>query len=293
MRRGACLLDRWTALQSRDQPREAVPAEVARVRRLLLIIAVSSLLACLLPLAHMLRLTGGFLARYGYDEVFLRLVGASLALLSGAFLAAALIISARFSAGRPRSALEPAELQENSARRDFSRNWLSASIGSIASRLPARAHLRATLSGIPEALVMLAGAAFAVLLLTWRWPQPVEVELPSRLLFMRGAVLLAAAFPLLLAERAYAGCGGLGACGSSSAAAALAAFASRFRGRGLARLDGRIWFRPGALRRAGLAALAPRRRARAWRTLDRGILPTRPRADARWRASSRARSRRF
>ena len=49
--------------------------------------AFRAYLACLFPLAHMLRLSGGFLARYGYDEVFLRLVGASLALLSGAFLA--------------------------------------------------------------------------------------------------------------------------------------------------------------------------------------------------------------
>jgi regulator of protease activity HflC (stomatin/prohibitin superfamily) len=48
------------------------------------------------------------------------------------------------------------------------------------------------------------------LLLAWRWPLPVEIELPSRFLFMRGAFLLVAAFPLLLAERAHAGSAGSG-----------------------------------------------------------------------------------
>ena len=204
------MLDQWTASQSTDEPREAVPAEAVRARRLLLIIGVSSLLACLFPLAHMLRVYGGFLARYGYDEVFLRLVGASLALLSGAFLAAAFIVSARFSAGRARSASEHAELQEKPPRRGFSQNRLTAPLAFIASRLPARADLRATLAGIPEALVMLAGAGLAILLLAWRWPLPVEIELPSRFLFVRGAFLLVAAFPLLLAERAYAGSAGSG-----------------------------------------------------------------------------------
>ena len=49
--------------------------------------------------------------------------------------------------------------------------------------------VRATLAGIPEAVVMLAGAALAILLLTWRWPLPVEIGLPSRFLFVRGAIL--------------------------------------------------------------------------------------------------------
>jgi regulator of protease activity HflC (stomatin/prohibitin superfamily) len=204
------LLDRWTALQSTDRPRETVPAEAARARRLLLIIGVSSLLACLFPLAHVLRLSDGFLARYGYDEVFLRLLGASLALLSGAFLAAALIVSARFSARRARNTSAPAEFREKPARHAFGRSIIFAPLAFVRSRLPARANLRATLAGIPEAVVMLAGAALAILLLTWRWPLPVEIGLPSRFLFVRGAILLAAAFPLLLAERTYGGLTGSG-----------------------------------------------------------------------------------
>ena len=193
MRRGACLLDRWTALQSTDEPREAVPAEVVRARRLLFIIGVSSL-SHLFPLAHMLRLSGGFLARYGYDEAFLRLVGASLALLSGAFIAVARIVSARLSAARARSAPEQVELQEKAASRGLSQNHLAAPLAFVISRLPARVDLRATLAGVPEALVTLAGAGLAILLLAWRWPLPVEVELPSRFLFTRGVVVLSRRF---------------------------------------------------------------------------------------------------
>ncbi|MBV9740916.1 MAG: protease modulator HflK [Hyphomicrobiales bacterium] len=201
----AVLLDRWTPLQSADQPSEAMPADIARTPRLLLLIGISSLLVCLAPLAHMLRLFAGFLARYGYDEVFLRLVGASLALVSGAFLAAALIAFARVAATRARIGSPQANFQENPARRGLGRNRLLAPLARMARRLPARADLRATLAGIPEAFVMLGGAGIAIVLLTWRWPQPVEVELPSRYLFLRGAILIIGAFPLLLAERAFAG----------------------------------------------------------------------------------------
>ena len=199
------MLDRWTPLQSADQPSEAMPADIARTPRLLLLIGISSLLVCLAPLAHMLRLFGGFLARYGYDEVFLRLVGASLALVSGAFLAAALIAFARVAATRTRIGSPQADFEEKPARRGLGRNRLLAPLARMARRLPARADLRATLAGIPEAFVMLGGVGVAIVLLTWRWPQPVEVELPSRYLFMRGAILIIGAFPLLLAERAFAG----------------------------------------------------------------------------------------
>ena len=204
------MLDQWTALQSTDEPREAVPTDVSRARVLLLGIGVLSLLACLLPVAQMFRVSGGFIQRYGYDEVFLRLVGASLALLAGAFLAAALAAGARLSARSGGHVSAEEEFQVGSVRRSLSRKWVPKSFARIASRLPAYAELRATLAGIPEALVMFAGVGLAILLLTWRWPLPAEVGLPSRALFIRGAILLVGAFPVLLAERAYAGSAGAG-----------------------------------------------------------------------------------
>jgi regulator of protease activity HflC (stomatin/prohibitin superfamily) len=209
MRRGACLLDQRTVLETTELPREAAFAEVARGRRLLIFIGASSFLACLLLLGEGLRATGGLLARYAYDQSFLRLAGASLALVSGAFIACALVAGARSSALREQGPPASAEASRTRAARGLLPTWLRAPLARIVPFGPLPADLRASLAGTAQALVMLAGAALAILALTWRWPVPAEVGLLSRMLFMRGAILLAAAFPLLLAERAYAGSIGL------------------------------------------------------------------------------------
>ena len=203
------MLDQRTVLETTKLPREAAFAEVARGRRLLIFIGASSFLACLLLLGEGLRATGGLLARYAYDQSFLRLAGASLALVSGAFIACALLAGARSSALREQGQPASAEASRTRAARGLLPTWLRAPLARIVPFAPLPADLRASLAGTAQALVMLAGAALAILALTWRWPVPAEVGLLSRVLFMRGAILLAAAFPLLLAERAYAGSIGL------------------------------------------------------------------------------------
>ncbi|MBV9753553.1 MAG: protease modulator HflK [Hyphomicrobiales bacterium] len=204
------MLDQWTELRSTGEPHEAYAAESPRAHALLAAIGVLSLAACLLPVARMFRVSWGAAQIYGYDEVYIRLAGASLALLAGAFLASALVFRARLSATRRHAGAMQPEHEGKQRRRPLANRWRPEAFTWLASRLPGFAELRNSCEGLPEALVMLAGAGLAIALLAWRWPPPFEAALPSRYLFTRGAVLLVAAFPILLAERAYAGSAGVG-----------------------------------------------------------------------------------
>jgi regulator of protease activity HflC (stomatin/prohibitin superfamily) len=140
--------------------------------------------------------------RLSLDPVFIRLAAASLAILAGAFLATALVAEIRNRAHRGSSSPLPPPVEtgepHGAGRRRFRRLLrIYASMKSI--RIPV------ALWPILQALIMLFATAGAVIILVSQWPLPEEFRPANEIFFARAAVALISAFPLLLAERAFAG----------------------------------------------------------------------------------------
>jgi len=205
------VLDQRSALEPAEHPRDAELVEAARRRTSLALTGLASLLACLALTLDVTRRAGMQIARYSFDPVFSRLAGACLAILAGAFLAAALAAQARLSARRdqrsaPRSSREgEAGGSEMPPSRLRWRGRIFAAPAALARAMRGRlAPGRALAGGLP-ALVMLAGAGAALLMLMRDWPVLAEIRPALAVSVMRGASALIACFPLLLGERAYAG----------------------------------------------------------------------------------------
>ncbi|SEE35578.1 Regulator of protease activity HflC, stomatin/prohibitin superfamily [Rhizobiales bacterium GAS191] len=205
------MLDQRSVLERTDQPRDRGVAEAARARTSLAMIGLASLIACLTVSAQAFQRVAGELAHFNADPIFIRLAGASLAILAGAFLAAALAADTRLTArrGRIAAAVRPDEAQAQPTRKA---GWRRLSVARLLPRLSTlldavRLPVRAFIGSLP-ALVVLAGAGAALVMLARHWPEPAEMRAPANVYFMRGALALIASFPLLLAERAYAGFAG-------------------------------------------------------------------------------------
>ncbi|MFI5011244.1 MAG: protease modulator HflK [Hyphomicrobiales bacterium] len=180
-------------------------AEAARVRTSLALVGLASLAACLALFAAIFQRADVLLVRYDIDPVFIRLAGASLAILAGAFLASALAAQLRLS-GR-RGPL-PARADEGEPPHDGARKWrLATAVAAARGMLTRLDRVRSPGSGL-QALAMILGAGAAIVALTRDWPMIAEGRPPDSVFLARGAVALVAGFPLLLAERAYAGFAG-------------------------------------------------------------------------------------
>jgi regulator of protease activity HflC (stomatin/prohibitin superfamily) len=200
------LLDQRSQLEPEDQSHKQALAEAVRARTLLCLVGLACLVACLALLGEIFR--SGPFASLSFDPVFVRLASAPLAILAGAFIATAVVAQARLAARRARKPSPPASAEAREALRNLSwKERLVAAIGH-ARRLPRRFDPARSLAGGAQALVMLLGAGVAILILVRDWPMAVEGQSADSAFLTRGTLALVAAFPLLLAERAYAGFAG-------------------------------------------------------------------------------------
>jgi regulator of protease activity HflC (stomatin/prohibitin superfamily) len=195
------LLEKSGLSGSNERPPDLSLAAAGRARNALLVIGLVCLAACPMLLAE--EIGAGYLARLSLDPISLRLAAASFALLSGAFLATALVTEGRLSAMRRRGARRQEPAPMTATRRGPSLGGrLSALIGQ-ASRFSGWMGGAGSFSAVAQAIVMLlaTGAAFVILLRDW--PLGFEIPPSAAMLYKRGAAILVAAFPLLLAERYY------------------------------------------------------------------------------------------
>jgi len=89
------------------QPRERGAGEAVRARTSLTMIGLACLIACLAIMAPAFQRATGAVAHFVADPAFVRLAGAALAILAGAFLAAASAAETRLAALRERPADPP------------------------------------------------------------------------------------------------------------------------------------------------------------------------------------------
>jgi regulator of protease activity HflC (stomatin/prohibitin superfamily) len=200
------LLDQPSQLEPTDRSHEQALAQAVRARTLLCLVGLACLVACLALLGEIFR--SGPFASLSFDPVFVRLASAPLAILAGAFTATALVAQARLAAKRARKPSPPSPTEAEEPPRNLSwKGRLTAIIGR-ARGLPRRFDPVRLLAGGAQALEMLLGAGVAILILVRDWPMAVEGRPADSVFLTRGALALVAAFPLLLAERAYSGFAG-------------------------------------------------------------------------------------
>jgi regulator of protease activity HflC (stomatin/prohibitin superfamily) len=175
-----------------------------RSRVSLLLISLVSVVACATFLIAVHYRAAPALANYAIDPIFARLIAASLAMLAGAFLASALVVSARDGARGAPAPVRATAIDDVTASGFAGRWWAVAALRAVRHGL-ARLDVERWMAGRLQAFAVLAGAAAALAILIVAWPTAPEVGAAQSLLYMRGAFALVAAFPLLLAERACVG----------------------------------------------------------------------------------------
>ena len=190
------------------QPRERGAGEAVRARTSLTMIGLACLIACLAIMAPAFQRATGAVAHFVADPAFVRLAGAALAILAGAFLAAASAAETRLAALRERPAdpPEPVPVPIPSAGKEV--GWLRRAAAGLRPLFRALLGQFRTLAGNLPVFLVVVGAGAAIAILAREWPEPSEIRLPANVFYMRGGLALIGAFPLLLAERAYAGFAG-------------------------------------------------------------------------------------
>lgn len=194
------MLDQRSPPAPADRSKDRASTETARIRLSLLLVGLACLAACLTLLAEGTAL--GPYSRLGLDPVSLRLASASLAILAGAFCASAIMAELRSAGGQ---GVAPPFMETTEPYGPL--RW-KARIRAFAVRAGHRMRsidpIRSFAVGM-QALSVLFGAGMAIAILLWQWPVGEGLQPAGAVFFRRGVAALVAAFPLLLAERAYGG----------------------------------------------------------------------------------------